>query len=120
MPLIEQLQSNAQNMMEQMDLKWRQRAKEVWLVHGNKNSKYFHVCASQRRHTNLITSILDGEGVQHDDATGIEEAFVNHFKCVLTSSIPIGIEECIQVLPGRVSATMNQQLLGKVSDEEVK
>jgi hypothetical protein len=41
--------------MEQVNLKWRQWAKEEWLVHGDKNSKYFHASASQRRRANMIS-----------------------------------------------------------------
>jgi hypothetical protein len=39
-------------LMEQDEVKWRQRAKENWLKHRDKNSKYFHACANQRRHAN--------------------------------------------------------------------
>ena len=105
--------------MEQLDLKWRQRAKETWMLHGDKNSKYFHTCASQRRRKNVISSILDGEGVRHDKPMGIEKAFVEHFNSILTMSSPRGIKECLHLLPVRVTIEMNCKLLGKVSGEEV-
>lgn len=105
--------------MEQVDLKWRQRANEAWLVHRDKNSKYFHACASQHRCANQIFNILDGEGVNRDDPVGVENAFVNYFRGILSSSAPQGIEECLQVLPGRVSTEMNQQLLCEVTRDEV-
>ncbi|XP_059440462.1 uncharacterized protein LOC132172916 [Corylus avellana] len=117
--IIEQLQEQTQTMMEKRELKWQQRAKECWLIHGDKNSKYFHACASQRRQKNLIFSIKDGEGVLQDIPMGIEAAFVQHFSKILSSSGPRGIESCIQVLPERVTADMNGQLLGEVSKEEI-
>lgn len=42
--------------------KWKQRAKQQWLNDGDKNTKFFHKCASQRRKTNKISTIIDEEG----------------------------------------------------------
>jgi gluconate kinase len=51
---IHKLQQEVSDLLEQDDVKWRQRAKENWLKHGDKNSKYFHACANQRRRANQI------------------------------------------------------------------
>jgi hypothetical protein len=117
---IMQLQMDAQNLMEKVDLKWRQRAKEAWLVHGDKNSKYFHACASQRRRKNLISSILDSKGDRRETQAGVEEAFVEHFRDILSSSGPRGMEECLSHVPLKVTAEMNCKLLGEVSGDEVR
>lgn len=39
-------------LMEQEDLKWKQRAKENWFKHGDCNTKYFHACTNQRSRGN--------------------------------------------------------------------
>jgi hypothetical protein len=116
---IKQMQEKAHNLMEMVDSKWRQRAKEVWLTHGDRNSKYFHACASQQRRNNLISSIIDSEGVKHESEAGIEGAFMGFFDRLFTSSNPYGLETCLQTLPMRVTNEMNSQLLGKVMKEEV-
>jgi len=50
--------------LKQDGLKWQQRAKENWLKHEDKITKYFYACANnQRRRVNQITKILDEDGV---------------------------------------------------------
>jgi ribonuclease HI/exonuclease III len=116
---VRAIQKNIQDCMEVEDLKWRQRAKETWLAQGDKNSKYFHACASQRRRANKIVAITDEEGSLHSTAEAIDEAFLRYFQGVLTTSNPSGLEECTEVIPGVVTDTMNQELLQDVSMEEV-
>lgn len=40
------LNDEINNLLEKEDLKWRQRAKESWLRFEDRNTKYFHACAS--------------------------------------------------------------------------
>jgi hypothetical protein len=57
-----ELQKELQISLEQEDLKWRQRAKMDWFKFGDRNSKFFHACANQRRKANNIDHIHDEGG----------------------------------------------------------
>jgi hypothetical protein len=49
LPAIEgQIKSELDSLLEQEELKWRQKAKENWLMYGDRNSKFFHAYANQK------------------------------------------------------------------------
>lgn len=39
---------------EKLHLKWKQRSKIQWFQQGDRNTKFYHLCASQRRMRNKI------------------------------------------------------------------
>lgn len=46
---INLLQEEVNVLIELEDLKWRQKSKQEWLLHCDKNSKFFHACVNQHR-----------------------------------------------------------------------
>ncbi|XP_042972799.1 uncharacterized protein LOC122304606 [Carya illinoinensis] len=60
---IHQLQREINGLLESINVKWQQRAKEHWLQKGDRNSRYFHSCATQRKKRNCIVKITDERGI---------------------------------------------------------
>jgi hypothetical protein len=58
-----QIKDEIHELLEQEELKWKQRAKEDWLRYGDRNTKYFHACANQRKRVNQIDQIRNVAGV---------------------------------------------------------
>jgi hypothetical protein len=50
-----ELQNDIQSLLEQEDVKWRQREKINWLKEGDINAKFFRACANQRSRGNRIS-----------------------------------------------------------------
>jgi hypothetical protein len=51
------VQKNLQLLLDRDDVRWRQRAKEIWLKNGDRNTKYFHACANAKRRKNSLYAI---------------------------------------------------------------
>lgn len=85
---IKKLKSDLTILLDQEDLKWKQRANKHWYEHGDRNTKYFHACANQKHMKNTIKKIADEQNIVHDQVREIEETFRTYFVNLFTSSKP--------------------------------
>jgi hypothetical protein len=74
--IIKEVQLKLHRLLEMEDLKWKQRAKRNWFTQGDRNTKFFHAWATQRRRRNYIEKVRDGEGIQRSQSAEMERAFV--------------------------------------------
>jgi hypothetical protein len=113
------LKDEINGLLEQQDLKWKQRAKEAWLQKGDRNTKYFHACASQRKHGNTIGGIKDADGRECETQAEIEEAFVSYFRNLFESGGVHHVENCTVAVQEKVTDSMREGLLAEFTREEV-
>jgi hypothetical protein len=76
------------------DLWWRQRAKEDWLKMGDRNTRFFHACASEKRRQNRVETIIDERGQRRESQAEIENAFVVYFSKLFTRGTLGDIASC--------------------------
>ncbi|XP_042979926.1 uncharacterized protein LOC122310106 [Carya illinoinensis] len=90
--------------------------------YGDKNSKYFHACANEKRRKNYIGSVYDEGNRKREGYKEVEETFQGYFQNLFLSSEPscTDIEECLRGLGKRVSSEMNDYLLKPFSRMEVE
>ncbi|GAU41426.1 hypothetical protein TSUD_26060 [Trifolium subterraneum] len=92
---IIQKEKELDDLLEKEELRWSQKARTMWLTYGDKNTKFFHQEASQRRRKNHIDSIKDSVGNQHNEEDKIEEIFLQHFQQLFTSQQTHNIAETV-------------------------
>jgi hypothetical protein len=102
------------DLLEQEESKWKQRAKEDWLRHRDRNTKYFHACATQKRRRNTV------EGRLCSTPESIEGAFVNYYSKLFTSAKPRNVEACTSAIVGKVTTEMNNCLTADFTMIEIK
>lgn len=70
--VIKNLQQELSYLLEQEDMRWRQRTKSNWYKLGDRNTRYFHLCANQRKKRNFISQVRDSHSVLRRDRGEIQ------------------------------------------------
>lgn len=102
------------------EILWRQRARLDWLVHGDKNTYFFHLRASRRRRKNQIKALTRPDGSLTEDKAELENITTEFYKTLYTSEGVNNMEEVLQHVPVKVTPAMNNMLNAPYQEEEVK
>ncbi|KAL8145631.1 hypothetical protein AgCh_003685 [Apium graveolens] len=105
--------------LDQREIFWRQRSKQLWLQAGDKNTKYFHASASTRRRSNRIQRLRKVDGEWCDWDSGLANLISGYFQDLFNSE-QTEEEEVIRCVKESISSEQNAELLKQVTAEEVK
>lgn len=105
-------------LVEQLHIYWKQRAHPLWLTKGDRNTKYFHACASERRR-NFI-KVLREEGGVTVAGKRLKPFITNHYKSLFSSRAGQRVNEVLQAVERKVSPSMNETLLKTFAEDEVE
>ena len=59
---------------------WAQKARNNWVLFGDRNTRYFQIVVRQRRIRSKIVHIKNEDGILLEDPMEVENILVNHFK----------------------------------------
>ena len=99
---------------------WRQRSKVLWLKDGDRNTRFFHSKASQRRRRNYITQLHDASGRWCTQQAQVNATIVDFYQNLFTSANPSNFEEVVDLIPQVVTTEMNEKLVAEFTIEEVE
>ncbi|KAF5470993.1 hypothetical protein F2P56_011472 [Juglans regia] len=106
--------------LEAMDLKWRQRAKQRWLKDGDRNTKFFHKCASIRKQKNFIQKLQTDLGQTLTNSDDIGSEFQSAFRDLFTTSNPTALDSLLENYRPTVTQEMNSSLTKAYFREEIE
>lgn len=83
-----------------------------WCQLGDRNTKFFHSYANQRRKKNNVQQIIDDHNMRLTSPEELERAFKGFFDKLLTSFEPsiANIDKCLKNMESCVSSEMNDNL----------
>ena len=99
---------------------WHARARANEIRDGDKNTKYFHHKASQRKRRSCIKGLLDENGVWKKGREEMNEVVRHYFEDLFMSDEPVDMDEALGGLSACVSEEMNVRLVAPPSDDEVR
>jgi hypothetical protein len=116
---IHQMEVSLDKLLKQEETWWSQRAKVNWLQHGDLNTAFFHFKASQRKRKNKINFILDQQGNKATSNKDIQQAFMDYFTNIFTSSNPTNMTASMNGVANRITPQMYEHLNQEFSVSEV-
>ena len=90
------------------------------MKHGDKNTKFFHSKASQRRRQNFIQGIRDEGDNWVEAQEDIARVAISYFGNLFSAGVCDRIEERLQAIPCKVTEEMRQSLSREVSVDEIR
>ena len=106
-------------MLDSEEVLWHQRSKVHWYKEGDKNTKFFHARALDRRRKNIILGLWNENDRWCDDKESISATTVAYFQNIYTTTSPSCIQEIIRAIPTQVTREMNEELTRPFTGEEV-
>ena len=116
---INSLRREINNLLDDEELYWGQRSKAHWLRKGDKNTKFFHAQASERRKQNTILGLWNNNGVWSDENESLVQVATSYFEALYTTSNLSNIEETTTAILTRVIEKMNTELAKDFTREEM-
>ncbi|XP_074318329.1 uncharacterized protein LOC141655135 [Silene latifolia] len=114
-----QLVAKISNLRRQEEQYWRQRSRALWLKDGDRNTKFFHTRAGERKRKNYIAKLIDDEGAERVGTEAVTNVAMEYFQALFTSSNPTNFDDVLTGIGGRVTEVMNEGLRRDYGEEEV-
>jgi len=102
------------------EIMWKQRSRIMWLAAGDKNTKFFHLRASQRRRKNRIVKLKKADGQCTENEAEMGAMASEFYKTLYSSEGTTDMDQVLNTVPVKVTPAMNEGLVAPFGKEEVK
>ncbi|KAL8118653.1 hypothetical protein AgCh_016247 [Apium graveolens] len=107
------------NLLERKEVYWKQRVKQMWLQHGDQNTKFYHQFASARKTNNGFKRIKDAGGKWKETEEEIQGVITNYYAEVF-QTLGLNGKLSDREIVNQVTEDENANLVAKITYEEVR
>ena len=115
-----ELKKEIESLVDKEQRIWLQRSKVLWASQGDRNSKFFHCRATQRKRKNTIQKLRSSTRQWSTCSEEVAEILVSYFQGLFTSARGPMCEEATNSIQKVISADMNHQLSSDFTSWEVQ
>ncbi|KAF7815045.1 ribonuclease H [Senna tora] len=113
-----------EDLLTKEEIMWAQKARQLWLVQGDRNTKYFHAVVKKRRVHNQFTRIKKSIGEWSSDYAEMEGLALDYFKNVYTYENKPSRSEIESLLDSLEIPVLNEheihQLQAPITNDEIE
>lgn len=114
------LRNEVNELLDKETRMWFQRSHALWVIHGDKNSKYFHNRATQRFRKNKIDLTRNASGEWCLDPRQVATEMLNFFSNLFSSTRTCQPEVALETVQCIATEEMNRELLLEFTEKEVQ
>ncbi|KAF7811782.1 reverse transcriptase [Senna tora] len=118
--LQKQLWEEYENILTQEELLWMQKSREQWIIHGDRNTRFFHTSTMIRRKRNRIEALKNNQGEWVFEDETLKNMAVEYFTSLYTDDMtlqtPYYVDICFPSLDRNELLSCSKM----ISVEEVK
>ena len=117
---VRELKKEIDELVDREYRMWFQRSKALWAANGDKNSKFFHCRATQRKWKNSILNIHKADGEWSSDMEQVTEVLITYFKELYNSTNLPPCAAATNSINQVINGEMNEQLSREFQAWEVQ
>ena len=102
------------------EIMWKQRSRITWLTEGDRNTRFFHLRASQRRRRNYISKLKNQDGQFTDNQVEMGVMATDFYRTLYTSEGTVNMNLVLDTVPAKVTMAMNESLVAPFDKDEIK
>ena len=93
------------------EIMWKQRSRITWLTEGDRNTRFFHLRASQQRRRNYISKLKNQDGQFTDNQVEMGVMATDFYRMLYTSEGTVNMNLVLDTVLAKVTAAMNESLV---------